>query len=182
MVARRAVAFLLSALCYSLFRMASASVPVNALPDSSGDAPLPATIPGAVAIVKRFQKKPLPAAIASTSDSPGQGSAEDPLHCTLNTFTSGTENPLVAATSAVLHDEMLAEPSSERPTPTRGKKVCTQLSRTRTCRGVMCIPMSCIRLSVALSALHCLTCRFHNPLHPPFLLCGGDHFLQRVLR
>ena len=120
MVARRAVALLLLAFCCSLFGMASASVPENALPDSGGDAPLPATISGAVAIVKRFQKKQLPSTPASTSDSPGQGLAEDPLHCTLDTFTSGTENPVVAATSVVRHDQILTEPSSEWPSPVHG--------------------------------------------------------------
>ena len=77
-------------------------------------------MPGAVAIVKRFQKKPLPTAITSTSDSPGQGSAEDPLHCTLDTFTSGSDNPLVAATSEAVHDPTVAEPSSEWPSPLPG--------------------------------------------------------------
>ena len=120
MVSRRAFAYLLLAFCCCLVGMISASVPENALPDSSGDAPLPATIPGAVAIVKRFQKKQLPATPASTSDSPGQGLTEDPLHCTLNSFTSGTENPVVAATSVVMHDPILTEPSSEWPSPVQG--------------------------------------------------------------
>ena len=52
MVARRAVALLLLAFCYSFVYMASASVPENALPDSPGDAPPPATITG----VQRVQR------------------------------------------------------------------------------------------------------------------------------
>ena len=120
MVARRAVALLLLAFCYSFVYMASASVPENALPDSPGDAPPPATITGAVAIVKRFQKRPVTAAPASTSDSHGQSMAEDPLHSTLNSFTSGTDNPIVAETLSVTPDQTLTEPSSEWPSPVQG--------------------------------------------------------------
>ena len=120
MVARRAVALLLLAFCYSFVYMASASVPENALPDSSGDAPPPATITGAVAIVKRFQKRPVTAAPASISDSPGQVMTEDPLHSTLNSFTSGTDNPVVAATLSVTPEPTLAEPASDWPSPVQG--------------------------------------------------------------
>ena len=90
------------------------SMPENTLPDPSGD-------PGAVAMVKRFQKKQLPPAIASISDSPGQGLAEDPLHCILDTFASGSDNPLVgAATSEDVPDPTATEPSSEWPSPLPG--------------------------------------------------------------
>ena len=118
MVSRCAVAFLLSAFCYSLFRMASASVPENALPDPSGDASLHVTIPGAVAIVKRFQKNPLPT--IPSQESPGQFSAEDPIHCALDAFASGTDNPLVADTSAVFHAPESMEPSPECPSALPG--------------------------------------------------------------
>ena len=142
MVARQAVAPFLLAFCYSLVGMASASVPENALPESSGDAPLPVTIPGAVAIVKRFQKKPLPATPASTSDSPGQGLAEDPLHCTLNSFTSGTENPVVAANSVVMQDQILTDPSSEWPSPVQGpdSPEPTALDSTDGFQATPCVP------------------------------------------
>ena len=91
--------------------MASASVPENTLPEPSGDASLHMTIPGAVAVVKRFQKKPLPT--LPSQESLGQGSAEDPIHCALDTFTSGTENPVVADTSVIFHAPEGMEHSSE---------------------------------------------------------------------
>ena len=117
MVSRRASAVFFSAFCGSLFGMVSSSVPENTLPGPSGDVSSPMTIPGAVAIVKRFQKKPLP---TITQESPGQGSAEDPLHCALENFASGTDNPMAAATSDILHSPELLEPSSEWPSPLPG--------------------------------------------------------------
>ena len=97
MVSRLAVATLLFAFYCGFLCMASASAPENTLPDSSGDATSHMTTSGAVAVVKRFQKKTLPT--PPLQESPSQVSAQDPIHCALDTFTSGTENPVVADTS-----------------------------------------------------------------------------------
>ncbi|CAE7363847.1 spn-E, partial [Symbiodinium necroappetens] len=43
--------------------------------------------PASAIVVKRFKKKPLP--VVASQESPGQVSAEDPLHCALDQFASG---------------------------------------------------------------------------------------------
>ena len=71
--------------------------------------------PASAIVVKRFKKKPLP--VVASQESPGQVSAEGPLHCALDQFASGTDNPIVGPPLEVVHspEPALVEPSADVP-------------------------------------------------------------------